>query len=616
MASRKVPTAIRRARSPAPSAIREPMRAPGTTPIASEAKIAQSMCPSAQWTTVPGIAITAIVTSEVPSARFKGIPIHTVKAGTITIPPPTPSRPETNPAPSPTAAYFHPGVRPRTQGVDGSDPRATRTAVPPIRTAVTRSKRCGFTTSVRYAPSTAPPIPGRAAYRSARKLTSPAREYAQAPTIELGNTTGRGVATAWIAVPPRRTFTAGVVTTAPPTPNRPDRTPDTSPTRRPSPKRATVTRGGPEPARAPRARRGRRRAGSPSRAGTTGPLPSRRRGSRRRRRSPASGRSGQPCGRGRLPRRRSSGSGRGPPRRRPRSRSPHAPRGSPRRSRSRPRRARPSAAPTPARPCASAERRAPPGPSHPSARTPRLPRRPRNASPSCVGASRGLPLVWAGRGPDRRVPPELPLGPVGIPHRGARDVPGELGRGGGHRARRDPRHHRGILRTGRRPLAAARRVRRRRGRRGRGQPRVLDRTAVRPRVRRAPRSPLVRHPRAPRARRAVLRTPRRQDRVSRPVRPVRPERRVHRGRDRRGAPAPVCRLGHRPGGGLGGGQRGPGLPPGGELPGLGPLRGPDRAGHPGFPDRWLNVAPQAPKTIQGVAFAGRGRSEPRARRLT
>ena len=53
---------------------------------------------------------------------------------------------------------------------------------------------------------------GSAAHRAARKLTSPAFAYVYEPTREVGRMTGSGVAIAWIAVPPRIVFTAGVVT--------------------------------------------------------------------------------------------------------------------------------------------------------------------------------------------------------------------------------------------------------------------------------------------------------------------------------------------------------------------------------------------------------------------
>jgi hypothetical protein len=200
------------------------------------------MFPRSAWTIVPGITSTAITSSDVPSARRTGMPIQSVKAGTITIPPPTPSSPDTNPAPRPIAPYFQPGVRPRSHGVFGSRPTITCTAVNAIRPAVTSSSRWTFTTSVSSAPATAPPIPGTAAQRAARKLTSPAFAYVYEPTREVGRMTGKGVAIAWIAVPPRSVFTAGVVTIPPPTPNNPDRIPAANPTRTPRPTRSGVTR--------------------------------------------------------------------------------------------------------------------------------------------------------------------------------------------------------------------------------------------------------------------------------------------------------------------------------------------------------------------------------------
>ena len=52
---------------------------------------------------MPGTASTAITSRDVPSARFSGMAVHTVNAGTITMPPPTPSSPDTNPAVAPIA---------------------------------------------------------------------------------------------------------------------------------------------------------------------------------------------------------------------------------------------------------------------------------------------------------------------------------------------------------------------------------------------------------------------------------------------------------------------------------------------------------------------------------
>ena len=84
-------------------AIVAPSLAPGMTPRRSTRKMAQSMWPRAACTTVPGTATVAITISDVPSARFSGIP-STVTRGTKTIPPPTPRKPETNPVMRPTVA--------------------------------------------------------------------------------------------------------------------------------------------------------------------------------------------------------------------------------------------------------------------------------------------------------------------------------------------------------------------------------------------------------------------------------------------------------------------------------------------------------------------------------
>src|SRR5215203_966329 len=87
-------------------------------------------------------------------------------------------------------------------------------------------------------------MPGGAAHRAARNDTSPAFAYVAAPTSDVGKMTGSGVATASIGVPPSSTSTAGVVTTPPPTPNIPDRTPAPNPTRIPRTNCQGLTRRG------------------------------------------------------------------------------------------------------------------------------------------------------------------------------------------------------------------------------------------------------------------------------------------------------------------------------------------------------------------------------------
>ena len=59
-----------------------PIRAPGMTPSTKTNAISQSMCPRAACTIVPGIAMTAMRTRDVPSARFSGIPSIVVTNGT------------------------------------------------------------------------------------------------------------------------------------------------------------------------------------------------------------------------------------------------------------------------------------------------------------------------------------------------------------------------------------------------------------------------------------------------------------------------------------------------------------------------------------------------------
>ena len=132
------------------------------------------MCPRAACTIVPGIAMIAMNTRDVPSARFRGIPSIVVTSGTNTMPPPTPSSPDTKPVKPPNAVYCQPGVEPRGRTRYVLE-RPMRTACHAISPAVTSSNQCGSIDDVIHAPAAAPAVPGIAANRTARQLTSRAR---------------------------------------------------------------------------------------------------------------------------------------------------------------------------------------------------------------------------------------------------------------------------------------------------------------------------------------------------------------------------------------------------------------------------------------------------------
>ena len=91
-------------RSFVPIAKRAPIRAPGTDPTVRTAKIAQSMCPSAVCTIVPGTTRATIASRDVPRARFSGIARTPANIGTMMRPPPMPSSPLIRPAPAPMPA--------------------------------------------------------------------------------------------------------------------------------------------------------------------------------------------------------------------------------------------------------------------------------------------------------------------------------------------------------------------------------------------------------------------------------------------------------------------------------------------------------------------------------
>ena len=82
---------------------------------------------------------------------------------------------------------------------------------------------------VNQAPTTAPAIPGPAIHSAARASNSPARRYVSAPVRAVGRITGNGVARATRGAVPMRTWIPGVITMPPPTPNRPESTPETNP---------------------------------------------------------------------------------------------------------------------------------------------------------------------------------------------------------------------------------------------------------------------------------------------------------------------------------------------------------------------------------------------------
>ena len=87
------------------------MRAPGTTPTISGRAYAQSMWPSAMWVTRAGTEKIATATRLEATADFIGTRNGPVSTGTITMPPPTPSRPATNPDAAPRATSSGKGCR-------------------------------------------------------------------------------------------------------------------------------------------------------------------------------------------------------------------------------------------------------------------------------------------------------------------------------------------------------------------------------------------------------------------------------------------------------------------------------------------------------------------------
>ena len=62
------------------------------------------MPPSSAWVSEPGIARMPTHASDVPTASLIGRRSHAVNAGTITMPPPIPSSPDSRPAATPIGA--------------------------------------------------------------------------------------------------------------------------------------------------------------------------------------------------------------------------------------------------------------------------------------------------------------------------------------------------------------------------------------------------------------------------------------------------------------------------------------------------------------------------------
>ena len=108
-----------------------------------------------------GSTSATIARSDVPSARFSGMPSHPASSGTITSPPPMPEesarrsrrrpRSRRGSGPSPVAGSRRRGSR---------APRMMPTACQPSRRAVTSSRRCVSTSLVSQRPDDGAPMPG------------------------------------------------------------------------------------------------------------------------------------------------------------------------------------------------------------------------------------------------------------------------------------------------------------------------------------------------------------------------------------------------------------------------------------------------------------------------
>lgn len=199
-----------------------------------------------------GTASTPTQASEVASAGLIGIRHHVVNAGTMSTPPPMPSRPLSAPAPipvtvsrqasrrgGPSAGWARPGaasVAPsalRTASGSGVvTGRLSRQAVKPTISAVRIISGCPppGTAPLANAPPTAAAAPVSPVHATTRQSTRCSRAYRYAPVTADGMIDGTVEPIAAIGVAPSNRM-AGVETTAPPIPNIPDKTPVPTPNR-------------------------------------------------------------------------------------------------------------------------------------------------------------------------------------------------------------------------------------------------------------------------------------------------------------------------------------------------------------------------------------------------
>src|SRR4051794_2746017 len=165
------------------------------------------MWPRYQCVRVPGIAKMPTHDSEVPIVSFSGIPTQAENAGTIRMPPPTPSNPESAPAATPMLASRHHSScsRPAPRSSERAVGNAVRYAVYATSAAVSSIKMCPLpgTASESRDPMTDAGTPNAEVHANTRVRMRPSRRYLNEPDSDEGRIDGSVEPTACNAVAPR-----------------------------------------------------------------------------------------------------------------------------------------------------------------------------------------------------------------------------------------------------------------------------------------------------------------------------------------------------------------------------------------------------------------------------
>mmetsp|Transcript_13919 Transcript_13919/g.25671 ORF Transcript_13919/g.25671 Transcript_13919/m.25671 type:complete len:271 (+) Transcript_13919:80-892(+) len=173
--------------------------------------------------------------SAAPCASACGKPKPKVRDGTKTVPPPTPSNPESNPVAEPSTASKGKDAKSPAPGIP-TPPFKTPQALPPMSALTTNSQApkprfntFGFMRAVRLAPIRAVNNADIARAADARNEASPFATYAWQATTLTENTTAALVPIATLGSMPSNDVKAGTTKKPPPRPSAPPKQPATKP---------------------------------------------------------------------------------------------------------------------------------------------------------------------------------------------------------------------------------------------------------------------------------------------------------------------------------------------------------------------------------------------------